>query len=55
MCVVCILWSSETPNIFGCVFMGNVILSISRCSLVLYSARSGMNSVQAVFVLCPIS
>ena len=32
----------------GCVFMGSVVLSISRCSLVVYSAGSGMNCVQVV-------
>ena len=32
----------------GCVFMGRVVLSICRYGLVLYSAGSGVNSVQVV-------
>ena len=41
MCVLYVsLGSNVTPNIFGCVFMASVVLSISRCSLGLYSAES---------------
>ena len=34
------------PNSVGSVFMGSVVLSISKCSLVLYYAGSGVNSMQ---------
>ena len=47
---VCVLYvslrSSVIPQIFGCVFMGNVVLSICRCSLVLHS--TGVNNVHVV-------
>ena len=42
------LGSSVSPSIFGCVVMGSVVLSISSPSGVLYSAGSGVNSVQVV-------
>ena len=37
-----------SPNIFSCAFMGSVVLPLCRCSLVLYSPGSGVNSVQVV-------
>ena len=37
-----------TPNIYGCKFVGSVVLSICRCILVLYSAGSDVNSMQFV-------
>ena len=52
MLTICVLYvsfgSSVTPNIFGCVFMGSVVLPIYRCSLVLYSTGFGVNSVHIV-------
>ena len=67
MCV-CVLYinlrSSLTHNIFVCVFMGSVVF-LGRCSMVLCSAGSGVNSVQVVlsglsmklyfWVLCIVS
>ena len=35
-----------TPNIFGCVTIRSVGLSICRCSLVLYSLGFGVNCVE---------
>ena len=40
------LGSIVTPNIFGCVTIGSVVLSICRCSLVLYSSGFGVNCVE---------
>ena len=37
-----------TPIIFECVFISSVVLSICRCSLVLYSSWSDVNTVQVV-------
>ena len=34
------------PRTFGCVVMGSAMLFILRSSLLLYSARSGVNRVQ---------
>ena len=43
------LWSNVSPSIFGCVVIGSVLLSILSPSCALYSAGSGVNSVQVVF------
>ena len=49
MCVLHVnLGSSVRPKIFGCMFMGNVVLCTVRPSCVLYSAGSGVNRVQVV-------
>ena len=52
MLTTCVLYvslgSSITPNIFRCVLMGSGVLSICRCSLVLYFVGPGVNSVQGV-------
>ena len=42
------LGSSVSPSIFGCVVMGNVVLSIWSPSCVLYYAGSGVSSVYVV-------
>ena len=42
------LGSNVSPSIFGCVVMGSVVLSIRSPSCVLYSAGSGVSSVQVV-------
>ena len=42
------LGSSVSPSIFGCVVMGSVVLSIWSPSSVLYSAGSGVSSVQVI-------
>ena len=42
------LGSSVTHNICGCMFMGSGLLFICRCRFVLYSAKSGVNSVHVV-------
>ena len=44
------LGSSVSPSIFGCVDMGSVVLSIWSHSCVLYSAGSGVSSVQVVLL-----
>ena len=49
MCVLYVSFGSKVrPRTFGCVTMGNAVLFIFRSSLLLYSARSGVNRVQAV-------
>ena len=47
MLAVCLLYVSLWSIIFVCVmFMCSVMLSICRCSLVLYSAGSDVKGVQ---------
>ena len=45
------LGSSVSPGILGCVVMGSVVLSIWSPSFVLYSAGSGVSSVEVLSVL----
>ena len=40
--------SKVSPRAFGCIAMGSAFLFIFRSSLLLYSARSGVNRVQVV-------
>ena len=48
MCAVCKFGASVTPNMFECMCMGSVVLSICRCSSVLCSTGPGVNSMQVV-------
>ena len=49
LCSQCMgLGSSVTLNMFWCVFMGGVMLSICISGLVLYFVESGVNRVQVV-------
>ena len=49
MCVLYVsFWSKVRLTTFGCVAMGSTMLFILRSSLLLYSARSGVNRVQVV-------
>ena len=52
MLVVCVLYissgSTVSANSCGCVVMGSIVLFICRCKMVLYYARSGVNSVHVV-------
>ena len=49
MCVVyACLGSKVRPRTFGCGVMGSIMLFICRYRLLLYSAGSGVNRVQAV-------
>ena len=46
MCLLYVsLGSRVSPNIFGLMFMGSVVLSICSTSCVLYSAGSGVKRV----------
>ena len=50
MCLLYVsLRSRVSPNIFGFMFMGSVMLSICSSSCVLYSAGSGVKRVHVVF------
>ena len=42
--------SKVKPRIFECVAMGSAVLFILRSMLLLYSAGSGVNRVQVVFL-----
>ena len=54
MCVLYVsLGSKVRPRTFGCVAMRSAVLFIFRSRLLLYSAGSGVNSVQVV--LCGFS
>ena len=47
MCLLYVsLGSRVSPSIFGSMFMGSVMLSICSSSCVLYSAGSGVKSIQ---------
>ena len=49
MCVVYVsFWSKGRPTTFGCVTMGIAVLFILSSRFLLYSAGSGVNSVQVV-------
>ena len=49
MCVLYVSFGSKvTPRTFGCVAMGSAVLFILRARLLLYSAGSGVNTVQVV-------
>ena len=49
MCLLYVsLWSRVSPNIFGLIFMGSVVLSICSASCLLYPAGSGMKRVHVV-------
>ena len=49
MCLLYVtLWSRVSPNIFGLMLMGSVVLSICSASYVLYSAGSGVKRVYVV-------
>ena len=49
MCVMYVSCGSEVrPKTFGCVTMGSALLFIVRSRLLIYSAGSGVNRVQAV-------
>ena len=49
MCVLYVNFGSKVrPRTFGCVAMGSALLCIFRSRLLLYSAGSGVNRVQAV-------
>ena len=50
MCVLSVSFGSKVgPRTFRCVAMGSGVLFILRSRLLLYSAGSGVNRVQAVF------
>ena len=54
MCMLYVSFGSKVmPITCGCVAMGSVVLFILRSKLLLYSAGSGVNRVQAV--LCGFS
>ena len=49
MCVLYVSFGSKVrPRTFRCVSMGSAVLFILRSRLLLYSAGSGVNRVQAV-------
>ena len=49
MCVLYMSFASKVrPRIFGCVAMGSALLFIVRSRLLVYSAGSGVNTVQVV-------
>ena len=49
MCVLYVSFGSKVrPITFGCIAMGSAVLFIFRSRLLLYSAGSGVNRVQAV-------
>ena len=49
MCVLYVSFGLMVgPRTFGCVAMGSAVLFILRSTLLLYSAGSGVNSVQVV-------
>ena len=49
MCVLYVSFGSKVrPRTFGCVAMGSALLFIVRSRLLVYSAGSGVNSVQVV-------
>ena len=49
MCVLYVSFGSKVrPRTFGCVAMRSAVLFIFRSRLLLYSAGSGVNSVQVV-------
>ena len=49
MCVLYVSFGSKVrPRTFGCVAIGSSLLFIVRSRLLVYSAGSGMNSVQVV-------
>ena len=49
MCVLYVSFGSKVrPRTFGCVAMGRTVLCILRSRLLLYSAGSEVNRVQAV-------
>ena len=49
MCVLYVSFGSKVrPTTFECVAMGSAVLFILRSRLLLYSAGSGVNRVQAV-------
>ena len=45
---MCVLYAKVRPRTFAA--MGSVVLFISRSRLILYSAGSGVNRVQVVWV-----
>ena len=50
MCVLYVSFGSKVrPGIFGCVAMGSAVLFILNTRLLLYSAGSGVNSVEVFF------
>ena len=48
VCAVCEFWVNGRAQNIWCVAMGIAVLFILRSTLVLYSAGSGVNSVQVV-------
>ena len=49
MCLLYVSFGSiVSPSIFGFIFMGRTVLFICSCNSVLYSAGSGVKSVQVV-------
>ena len=49
MCVLYVSFGAKVrPRTFGCVAMGSTLLFIVRSRLLVYSAGSGVNSVQVV-------
>ena len=49
-CVLYVSFGSKVrPRIFGCVAMGSAVVFTLRSTLLVNSARSGMNRVQVVF------
>ena len=49
MCVPYVSFGSKVrPRTFGCVAMGSALLFIVRSRLLIYTAGSGVNSVQVV-------
>ena len=51
MCVLYVSFGSKVrPITFGCIAMGSALLFIVRSRLLVYSAGSGVNRVQVVFL-----
>ena len=48
VCAVCELGSKVRPRTFRCIAMGSALLFIVRSRLLVFSAGSGVNRVQAV-------
>ena len=48
VCAVCEFWAKVRPRTFGCIAMGIALLFIVRSRLLVCSAGSGVNRVQAV-------
>ena len=51
MCVLYVSFGSKVrPRTFGCVVMGSALLFIVRSRLLVYSAGSGVNRVQYIYI-----